>query len=147
MPCEYSHTVHFLNFANHGGKHFSSGFLCAFRFGKFCKNFHIFSTRVFPQFKELSFNTHNLVVVIFRRFASVEKIFWFEHNFINYYFRYEKDKSISFSFYPPWDFMALRLAQSPNAERRSREAILSQNGESCDWWDILNFARNFFERN
>ena len=30
--------------------------------------------------------------------------------------------------------MALRLAQSPNAERRSREAILPQNGESCDWW-------------
>ena len=30
--------------------------------------------------------------------------------------------------------MALRKAQSPNAERRSREAILSQNGESCDWW-------------
>ncbi len=23
---------------------------------------------------------------------------------------------------------------SSNAERRSREAILSQNGESCDWW-------------
>jgi len=41
----------------------------------------------------------------------------------------------------------LRKAQSPNAERRSREAILSQNGESCDWWDILNFARNFFEKN
>ncbi|MFH0818409.1 MAG: hypothetical protein V1898_00210, partial [Patescibacteria group bacterium] len=67
--------------------------------------------------------------------------------FINYYFRYEKDKSISFSFCPPWDFRALRKAQSPNAERRSREAILSQNGESCDWWDILNFARNFFEQN
>jgi len=44
------------------------------------------------------------------------------------------DKSISFSFCPPWDFMALRKAQSPNAERRSREAILSQNGKSCDWW-------------
>src|SRR3989338_7952722 len=44
------------------------------------------------------------------------------------------DKSISISFCPQWDFMALRLAQSPNAERRSREAILSQNGESCDWW-------------
>jgi hypothetical protein len=56
-------------------------------------------------------------------------------------------KSISLSFLPPWDFLALRKAQSPNAERRSREAILPQNGESCDWWDILNFARNFFERN
>ncbi len=44
------------------------------------------------------------------------------------------DKSVSISFCPPWDFMALRKAQSPNAERRSREATLSQNGESCDWW-------------
>jgi transcription termination factor NusB len=57
------------------------------------------------------------------------------------------DKSISFSFLPPWDFWALRKAQNPNAERRSREATLPQNGESCDWWDILNFARNFFEKN
>ena len=57
------------------------------------------------------------------------------------------DKFISFSFCPPWDFMALRLAQSPNAERRSREAILSQNGESCDWWCLLDEIRTFFEQN
>ncbi|TSD05448.1 MAG: hypothetical protein Athens071412_357 [Parcubacteria group bacterium Athens0714_12] len=54
------------------------------------------------------------------------------------------DKSISFSFCPPWDFVALRLAQSPNAERRSREAILSSNGESCDWWTILKIVRTHF---
>ena len=46
------------------------------------------------------------------------------------------DKSVSVSFGEPWDFMALRKARMPSghAERRSREAILSQNGESCDWW-------------
>jgi len=53
------------------------------------------------------------------------------------------DKSISFSFCPPWDFMALRKAQSPNAERRSREAILSQNGESCDWCICLTKSEPF----
>src|SRR3989344_2552241 len=79
MPCEYAYAVHFLNFTNHGGKHFSSGFLCAFRLGKFCKNFHIFSTRIFPQFKELRLNRHYLMVIIFGALASVEKIFWFEH--------------------------------------------------------------------
>jgi DNA invertase Pin-like site-specific DNA recombinase len=57
------------------------------------------------------------------------------------------DKSISFSFLPPWDFLALRLAQSPNAERRSREAVLSQNGESCDWWCLLEKVRTHFEQN
>ena len=47
------------------------------------------------------------------------------------------DKSISFSFCPPWDFMALRKAQSLNAERRSHEAMLpsgSKNSESSCWW-------------
>ncbi|HEY4519260.1 MAG TPA: hypothetical protein VJK01_02795 [Candidatus Paceibacterota bacterium] len=47
VPRKYSHAIHFLNLGNHGGKHFSSGFLCAFRLGKFLENFHIFSTRIF----------------------------------------------------------------------------------------------------
>jgi len=59
------------------------------------------------------------------------------------------DKSASFSFSAPWDFMALRKAQSPNAERRSREAMLpsgSKNPESSLWWDILKIVRTHFEQ-
>ena len=46
--------------------------------------------------------------------------------------------------------MALRKAQSHQAEPRAEsrgEAILSEKRESIVMWDILNFARNFFERN
>ena len=49
------------------------------------------------------------------------------------------DKSVSVLFGEPWDFAALRLAQSGLAERRSREAILpsgSKNSESILWWTL-----------
>jgi len=43
--------------------------------------------------------------------------------------------------------MALRKAQSPNAERRSREAMLSEKLRNSVMWDILNNARTHFEKN
>src|SRR3989344_6112842 len=84
VPCEYSNALALFYLVYHFGKPFSSGFLFAFRFLKFADDFKIFSTRIFSQFKKLRLNRHYLVVVIFRRFPSVEKIFWFEHNFLNY---------------------------------------------------------------
>src|SRR3989338_1477420 len=83
MPRQYAHAIAFFNKRHHLVKLFSSWFLCAFRLGKFLDNFHIFSTRIFVKLKELSFNTHNLVVIIFSALASVEKIFWFEHNVLH----------------------------------------------------------------
>ena len=44
------------------------------------------------------------------------------------------DKSVSFSFGEPWDSAVSRLAGRVTAEGQSPEAILLQNGESCDWW-------------
>ena len=44
------------------------------------------------------------------------------------------DKSISFSFCPPWDFMALRLAQSHQAEGRSPEATSAKKLKSFELW-------------
>ncbi len=47
------------------------------------------------------------------------------------------DKLVSVSFGEPWDFAALRLAQSGLAERRSREAtnpLASQNLQNSCWW-------------
>src|SRR3989344_1978708 len=43
------------------------------------------------------------------------------------------DKSASFSFSAPWDYAALRLAQSHQAEPRSGEATSPQNRESIIW--------------
>ncbi len=46
------------------------------------------------------------------------------------------DKSVSVSFGEPWDSIALRLAQSSTAERRSREAInplASENLQNSCW--------------
>ncbi|MFH1966601.1 MAG: zinc ribbon domain-containing protein, partial [Patescibacteria group bacterium] len=43
------------------------------------------------------------------------------------------DKSVSFSFSAPWDYVALRLAQSHQAEPRSGEAISPKNRESIIW--------------
>jgi len=50
-------------------------------------------------------------------------------------------------FSEPWRFAALRLAQSGDAERRSREATSSENLQSFNWSRILNLARTHFERN
>ena len=44
------------------------------------------------------------------------------------------DKSASFSFSAPWDYVALRLVQSHQAEGRSGEAILSEKRESIVLW-------------
>src|SRR3989344_2815970 len=82
MPRENTYALAFLNERHHLVKFFSAGFLCAFRLGKFLENFHIFSTRILSKLKELSFNTHNLVVIVLCAFTSVEKIFWFEHNIL-----------------------------------------------------------------
>jgi hypothetical protein len=57
------------------------------------------------------------------------------------------DKSISFSFLPPWDFLALRLAQSPNADGRCPEANTPKNNESFDWWCLLEKVRTHFRQN
>ena len=49
------------------------------------------------------------------------------------------NKSVSVSFGEPWDFAALRLAQSGLAERRSREAIsllASKNLQNSCWWTV-----------
>ena len=43
------------------------------------------------------------------------------------------DKSASFSFSAPWDYAALRLAQSHQAEPRSGEATSPKNRESIIW--------------
>ena len=59
------------------------------------------------------------------------------------------DKSASFSFSEPWDYVALRKAQSHQAEGRSPEAMLpsgSKNLQNSCWWDILNLARTHFEQ-
>src|SRR3989338_1331793 len=83
MPRQNSYTLTFFNKRHHLVKFFSARFLCAFRLGKFLENFHIFSTRIFAKLKKLSFNTHNLVVIVLCAFTSVEKIFWFEHNVLH----------------------------------------------------------------
>ena len=44
------------------------------------------------------------------------------------------DKSASFSFSAPWDYVALRKAQSHQAEGRSGEAILSEKLGSIVMW-------------
>src|SRR3989344_4846851 len=74
MPREYSYALARFNFTNHFGKKFSPGFLCAFRLGKFLQNFHIFSTRIFSQFKKLCLNRHYLMVIVLGGLSSVEKI-------------------------------------------------------------------------
>ena len=56
-------------------------------------------------------------------------------------------QSASFSFSEPWDYVALRLAQSHQAEPQSGEATPSEKIGSTIWWDILNFGRTYFERN
>ena len=43
------------------------------------------------------------------------------------------DKSASFSFSAPWDYVALRKAQSHRAEPRSGEATSPKNRESIIW--------------
>ena len=43
------------------------------------------------------------------------------------------DKSASFSFSAPWDYVALRLPQSRQAEPRSGEATSPKNRESIIW--------------
>src|SRR3989339_321996 len=51
------------------------------------------------------------------------------------------DKSASFSFSAPWDYVALRKAQSHQAEPRSGEATSPKNQERSIWCSILNSAR------
>src|SRR3990167_9225440 len=47
MPRQNPYALAFLNERHHLVEFLSTRFLCAFRLGKFCKNFHIFSTRIF----------------------------------------------------------------------------------------------------
>jgi len=49
------------------------------------------------------------------------------------------DKSISFSFLPPWDFLALRNAQSQNAEAEQSANEL--------WWSLYQKVRTHFQQN
>jgi DNA invertase Pin-like site-specific DNA recombinase/sulfur relay (sulfurtransferase) DsrC/TusE family protein len=59
------------------------------------------------------------------------------------------NKSISFSFCPPFDFVASRLARSPaepRAERGARQQSPPKNLTSSEMWNILNYARTFYER-
>ena len=44
------------------------------------------------------------------------------------------DKSASFSFSAPWDYVALRKAQSHQAESQSGEATPSEKIGSTIWW-------------
>jgi hypothetical protein len=68
---------------------------------------------------------------------------------MEYRFKHRRDNMLHLFlfFFAAVGFLALRKAQSPNADGRCPEANTPQNDKSCDWWDILNFARNFFERN
>jgi hypothetical protein len=54
------------------------------------------------------------------------------------------DKSASFSFSAPWDYVALRLAQSHQAEPRSGEVTSPKNRESIIWCSILELVRTHF---
>src|SRR3989344_2743900 len=64
MPRENTYAVHRINAGHHFVKKFTTRFLCAFRLLKFLKNFKIFFTRIFMQFKKLCLNRHYLVVII-----------------------------------------------------------------------------------
>src|SRR3989338_1681010 len=79
MPCEYAYTVHCLNAGHHLAEFLTTRFLCAFRLLKFLKNFKIFFTRELTKLKKLSFNTHNLFIIVLCGLSRVEKIFWFVH--------------------------------------------------------------------
>ncbi|MEZ4195594.1 MAG: hypothetical protein R3B53_04380 [Candidatus Paceibacterota bacterium] len=83
MPRQNSHTLHFLNAHHHFAKYLAPGTLGAFRLLKLREDFKIFSRRKLTQLKELCFDRHDLFVIVFGAFASVEKIFWFGHTILD----------------------------------------------------------------
>src|SRR3989338_5225316 len=104
MPCEYAYTVHCLNAGHHLAEFLTTWFLCAFRLLKFSQNFKIFFTRELTKLKKLSFNTHNLFVIVLRGLSRVEKIFWFVH-ICFWIMKKEESVAVSFlAFRPPTEF-------------------------------------------
>src|SRR3990167_3050084 len=95
MPCENTNAIHIFNAGHHLAEFFTTRFLCAFRLLKFLKNFKIFFTRELAKLKELSFNTHNLLIIVLRGLSRVEKIFWFAH--ISFWIM-KKEESVVVSF-------------------------------------------------
>jgi len=57
------------------------------------------------------------------------------------------DKSASFSFSKPWDYVALRKAQSHQAEPQSGEATPSEKIGSTIWWCLFEKVRTHFAEN
>src|SRR3989338_1834373 len=66
VPCEDTYSVHIFYEGHHLAKFLTTRFLCAFRLLEFSQNFKIFFTRELTKLKELSFNTHNLFIIVLR---------------------------------------------------------------------------------
>jgi hypothetical protein len=60
------------------------------------------------------------------------------------------NKSVSFSFIPPFDFLAKinsKILAEPRAERGARQKSTSENLTSCEMWCLLEKVRTHFEQN
>jgi len=51
-------------------------------------------------------------------------------------------QKLSIDFKKPWNYLYFLPA-----EARAEGEVAAKNEANRFWWDILNFARNFFERN
>jgi hypothetical protein len=101
--------------------------------------------RKLTQFKQLSFDTHNLLIIVFGTLASIKKIFWF-HNFEKIIGYKTRDKTAHVSVPTPSHFVAERKTSFPLPAPAARAVAGLTSEEVSFCAEILTFARTHFAR-
>ena len=102
-------------------------------------NLKFFFGGKFRKFMKLCFNTQNLSVIFFCAFSDINYVSHFSPLFIKIFF-YKSIQNRKWQIVPKIPYKI--VAESASSAKTGGENLIFPK-----WWNILNFARNFFERN